>query len=258
MPNLHFLFNIKTISCTTLALCLLALAPSAWAKDTVDVSKLNPAEKAAHDLAVRGNGGRPISSMRKVPDLPFYEFWFDRMLAYTDLDAKVYILGNLFDSATMSNIRESRISELMAVAQKDIPLSQALKTVRGNGKHSLVVFSDPNCGFCKQYEASLAELKDVTIYTLLYPVLGPDSLSKSRDILCAPKPEAAWRDWMDKGIEPPKAKDSCQQDLAATLAFGRDKEVGITPTTFFANGRRYAGTLPPITIQQEMAKSQLQ
>ena len=64
---------------------------------------------------------------------------------------------------------------------------------QGSGKRRLAVFGDPNCGYCKRLERDLVALKDVTIYTVVYPVLGPDSLDKPRAIVCAPNPAIASR-----------------------------------------------------------------
>jgi thiol:disulfide interchange protein DsbC len=44
---------------------------------------------------------------------------------------------------------------------------------QGSGARKLAVFVDPNCGYCKRFERDLATVKDVTIYTFLYPILGP-------------------------------------------------------------------------------------
>lgn len=213
----------------------------------------NANEAAARRLAERAFIGKPIDAFRKLPELPFYEIWIDRTLVYTDLEAKVLILGDLLDGTTLGNLRQKRISELLAVPLKDLPLDQAIKTVHGRGSNKLVVFADPNCGYCKRFEADLKTLKDVTIYTVIYPVLGADSRNKARAILCAPKPEKAWRAWMDEGLAPPVPAEACQPPLDQIVTFGRKNDIGVTPTTFLENGKRLAGTTPAATLASEIA-----
>jgi len=39
-----------------------------------------------------------------------------------------------------------------------------VKVQRGNGKRVLAMFSDPYCPACKQFEQTLQQLDDITIY----------------------------------------------------------------------------------------------
>ncbi|MEK5764933.1 DsbC family protein, partial [Acinetobacter junii] len=77
----------------------------------------------------------------------------------------------------------------------------AIKTVKGNGQHVLAVFSDPNCPYCKQLEPELDKLKDVTIYTFIYP-LKPQSIVVSRQDWCAPNQSYSWKKLIQQGVKP--------------------------------------------------------
>lgn len=212
-------------------------------------------ESRARVLAERLFPGKKVESFRRVPDLPFYELWINRFLLYTDLDAKVLITGDMLRASDLSSLREARITELSAIAQKDVPLETAVKIVQGKGTNKLIVFSDPNCGYCKQFEAQLKTVDNVTIYAVLYPVLGPDSLTKSRNILCSRNPAVAWRAWMNDGVAPPVAADSCKPSFDKVLAFGREQAVGITPTTIYSNNHRMPGVTPAQTVNTLIAKA---
>jgi len=56
-----------------------------------------------------------------------------------------------------------------------LPIKDAIVFKQGSGVRRLAVFVDPNCGYCKRFERDLVALKDVTIYTFIMPILGPDS-----------------------------------------------------------------------------------
>jgi thiol:disulfide interchange protein DsbC len=205
-------------------------------------------ESRARALAERAHPGKKIESFRKLPNAPFYEIWIGRGIVYTDLDATVLFIGNLFDAKTLASLTEARKTELQRFSLESIPTSTIIKTVRGNGRNAIYVFADPNCAFCKSFEAELLTLTDITIHTVLYPVLGADSIAKSRDILCAASPERAWRVWIDSGIAPPTAAASCQPSFTQILEFGSNNDIGLTPTTIYGIGDRVVGQVPAAAI----------
>jgi thiol:disulfide interchange protein DsbC len=107
----------------------------------------------------------------------------------------------------------------------------------------LAVFADPNCTYCKHLEQELAKIDNVTVYTFLFPILGEDSMAKSRQIACSSDRVAAWEDWMLQG-KVPSGAGTCQTAIDKTLAFGRDQKINATPTLFFADGKRIPGVVP--------------
>lgn len=132
------------------------------------------------------------------------------------------------------------MNQLTAIAFKDLPLKDAVVTVRGNGSRKIAVFSDPNCGFCKRLERDLLKINDVTVYTFVVAMLGPDSQTKARNIWCSPKPAEAYNDWMLDGQNPPT--HSCDTAaLTRNLAFAQKHRINGTPTSFLGDGTRIAG-----------------
>jgi thiol:disulfide interchange protein DsbC len=234
--------NIVWASSSRVATALIALCLC------VPLAQANDAEQRARALVERANPGKKVDAIRKLPSLPLYEIWIGRNLMYTDLDATMLFIGNVFEAKNLTSVTESRKTELLRFSPKLIPVETIVKTVRGNGRDAIYVFSDPNCTFCKSFEAELLTLNDVTIHTVLYPVLGEDSVAKARNILCASSPERAWRAWMDSGTLPKAADASCQPSFARILEFGRGKEIGITPTTIYGAGDRVVGKVPSATI----------
>ena len=122
---------------------------------------------------------------------------------YADAKGDFLIQGALIDTKQKRNLTEERTEKLSAVPFDSLPLKFAITQVRGNGKRKLVVFSDPNCGYCKRFERDLQKIDNVTLYHLMYPVLGEDSRLKSRNIACAKDRAKTWNDWMLQGITPP-------------------------------------------------------
>lgn len=206
------------------------------------------ADEAAVKRGVEARfGGIKVDSVAKTPYSGLYEVVIGDEIIYTDDKVTYIFTGNIIDAGTRRNLTEERQQQLLAVNFNDLPLDQAIKTVRGNGRRVMVIFADPRCGFCKQFEQNLFKLTDVTIYTLLYPVIAPDSAEISRNIWCAKNPSQAWLDTMLKGQLP--AASTCTTPLEKNLALGKRLRVTGTPTTFLPNGQRIVGARFPELVQ---------
>ena len=163
----------------------------------------------------------------------------------------IFVNGSLVETKTRTDLTEARIEKLLAVSWDKLPMKDAVLIRQGTGTRKLAVFVDPNCGYCKRFERDVAGIKDLTVYTFLIPILGPDSITKSRDIWCAKDPAKVWRAWMLDGVAPPKAAASC--DTAAVdrnLAFSRANRINGTPAVFFEDGTRKPGAIPAEMIEK--------
>jgi thiol:disulfide interchange protein DsbC len=101
----------------------------------------------------------------------------------------------------------------------------------------------------------VASLKNVTVYTFLYPILGPDSTTKSRDIWCAKDPAKAWRDWMINGTLP-SSTTGAKCDTAAldrNTELGRKHRVQGTPAAVFEDGSRAPGAVSADELEKRLA-----
>ncbi|HEX7233939.1 MAG TPA: DsbC family protein, partial [Nitrosospira sp.] len=119
--------------------------------------------------------GEKIESIKKTPYLGLYEVVVGDDLFYTDENATFLFLGHVIDPKTKQSLTSERLQEIKdarRISMDELPLDLSIKAVRGNGKRKLVVFSDPKCPYCKRLEKELAKVTDITIYTLLYPVLN--------------------------------------------------------------------------------------
>jgi len=206
------------------------------------------ADEASVRRAVEARfGGVKVDSVTKTPYSGLYEVVIGDEIIYTDEKVGYVFTGNIIDANTRRNLTEERQQKLQTIKFEELPLDQAIKTVRGNGKRVMVIFADPRCGFCKQFEQNLYKLSDVTIYTMLYPVIAPDSAEISRNIWCAKDPSRAWLDAMLKGVFP--AAKSCDTPLDKNLALGKRLRVSGTPTTFLPSGQRIVGARFPELVQ---------
>ena len=197
-----------------------------------------------------------IDEISKSPIPGLYEVRYGGSeILYSDEKGE-YILvnGSMVETKTRTDLTEARIDKLMAIDFDKLPIKDSMAIRQGSGARKLAVFVDPNCGYCKRFERDLAALKDVTIYTFLIPILGPDSTVKTRDIWCAKDQSQTWRSWMLDGVAPPRAPARC--DTAAidrNLDFARKQRINGTPAVFFTDGTRKPGAIPGEQLEKLLA-----
>ena len=173
---------------------------------------------------------------------------------YTDNSGRYVLFGKLFDMKTRTDITAARIAEVQRLDVSILTHANAIKEVRGNGKRVLYVFADPNCGYCKALEKTLQEVNDVTVYTYLVPLLGPDSFEKGRAIWCASDRATAWSDWMLRGRTPKPASDRCDDPLDINTELSKKLDMPGTPMLIAADGRRLMGAVAAAEIEALLSK----
>ena len=197
----------------------------------------------------------PIASVKSSPLPGLFEVVVGPDILYADANGKHLIQGAIIDVTTKKNLTEERLQVVNKVDFKELPLDRAIVQKYGTGQRKMVVFADPNCGFCKRLEREqIPLLKDVTIYTLLIPILSEDSVVKSKAIWCASDRAKAWDDWMQRAVAAPAAPESCDvAAIDANLALARKIRVTGTPTMFFESGARLPGAVPAPDIEKHLA-----
>jgi thiol:disulfide interchange protein DsbC len=226
-------------------LCLALLAGSSAFAQEATIRK---------NLAERLPNLPKIDEISKTPIAGLYEIRIGTDVMYVDESGSYIIQGQLIDAKTRVNLTEARVAKLSAIDFASLPLADSVVIKQGNGQRKMAVFADPNCGYCKRFERDLVALKDVTIYTFLYPILGPDSTAKSRDIWCSKDSVKTWRAWMVDGVAPPKITAKC--DTAAldrNLEFGQKYRVQGTPAVVFEDGSRVPGAMPLDQVERNLA-----
>ncbi|MDP3761600.1 MAG: DsbC family protein [Ramlibacter sp.] len=193
-----------------------------------------------------------IDEVGKTPMAGLYEVRVGTDLYYTDADGNYLLHGQLIDTKRQQNLTEERQEKLLAIDFSTLPLKDAFTIVRGNGKRKIALFEDPNCGYCKRFERDLQKVDNVTVYMFLYPILGPDSTEKSRNLWCSKDKAKAWQDWMVRDALPAAA--SCDATaLARNVEFGRKHKISGTPTMLFADGTRVPGAIPAQQVEKLLA-----
>jgi thiol:disulfide interchange protein DsbC len=161
---------------------------------------------------------------------------------YTDPTGRFVLNGSLHDLRSDRDLTAERMEELNAIKFSALPLQQAVKIQRGNGKRVLAMFSDPYCPYCVKFEQTLQQIDDITVYVFMYPVIRPQNADHSKAVWCSPDRSKAWLD-LALHHKPPAASPTCANPVEKNVELGHLLGVNSTPTLILANGKRVSAGL---------------
>jgi thiol:disulfide interchange protein DsbC len=248
---------MKTLSPCLIALLIASIAPAAAEDSTTALDSVK-----ATAIISECKARYPNTTFQSLASTPFpgvFEIQMGKNLAYTDETCRYMIFGHVFDMATQTDLTAQKLPQQPATgnARLDfgaLPKSDAIVTVRGTGARKIAVFSDPDCPYCKRLEQDLKDVKDITIYTFLFPIeqLHPQAKAKSIATWCAKDKAEAWKRLMLEGITPEGDCDDNPVDRNITLA----ETLGIngTPAIILEDGAVIPGAIPASRLEAALGQ----
>ena len=189
-----------------------------------------------------------------TPVAGLYQLSTGARVFYVFADGKHLLSGRLFDLETRTDLTEAALDGQRAALIGQVDDSNTIVyAADGDTQHTLTVFTDIDCPYCRKLHQEMAELNDlgIRIRYMLYPRAGVPSSSydKAVSVWCAEDRNDA----MDraKGGEKPPTRE-CETPIAAHMALAR--EVGLTGTPFSVTdtGRVISGYMPAARLYESL------
>lgn len=188
-------------------------------------------------------------------------------LFYATRDGRYIVVGSLLDLVKKVDLTDERLKQLAALdvatghlasgptsggaqpalapAKLSVNLPVQNAVVHNPGAPiKIKVFSDFNCGYCRMLFTQLASTKGIEVTEYPIAILGEDSATKARIVLCAKdRPAASFAAYTSGKIATSSDCAAATAAVEANTAFAHANGISGTPTIVRADGTVNQGYL---------------
>ncbi len=221
------------------------LAGTADARALAAIRTLNPKITPDHIVAA------PIPGFREVI--------VGSQIVYVSDDGRFLFLpgtgGALFDATAGKNLTEASLAGMRVDLLKTIPVSERIVFAPPNPKHTVTVFTDVECGYCRKLHSEIAEYnkQGIAIEYLAFPRMGigSEDYKKMVSVWCAADRKLAMTNAKAERRVP--AKD-CKTTVNLQYDVGQRAGLTGTPMILSEDGTQLGGYVPPAELRAALDK----
>lgn len=214
-----------------------------------------PAADLRAELASKIPGAK-AEELRPSPIPGLYEMMRGTDVAYVSTDGKYVIAGDLYDLRSNDNLSESRRRDVRNRMLKQIPESEMLVFAPREAKHTITVFTDVDCGYCRQLHSQIGEYNrlGMRVRYLFFPRSGPqsDSWDKAVEVWCSPRRNDALT--RAKRGEELTVKPCGRSPVERHFELGQAFAIRGTPAIVLESGEILPGYVPPAMLAKHLAE----
>jgi thiol:disulfide interchange protein DsbC len=222
-----------------------AVSVSALASDSSD-AKVRAAIKSLVP-------GATIDSIAEAAMPGFYEVVLGGQIVYVSEDGRFLLQGSIYDIPTKTDLTESARAQMRRVALKDFGADKRIAFSPAKPKHTVTVFTDIDCGYCRRLHQQMADYNKlgIAVEYLWFPRagVGSESFDKAVSVWCAADRRIAMTE-AKNGAE--MDKKECANPIEEEYALGNKIGVTGTPAVIAADGTQLGGYLPPEQMLQRL------
>jgi thiol:disulfide interchange protein DsbC len=174
-------------------------------------------------------------------------------IIYVTADGRYAFDGDLYDLKDERNVTDARRREQRLALLGDIPEKDMIVYGAAKLPHTVTVFTDVDCTYCRKLHAEMKDYnaRGIRVRYLFYPRMGPDSegWNKAVSVACAPNRTAAM-DRAKRGeiIDGRKCASKVKRDFE----LGQQMGLRGTPAIIMPDGELVGGYLPPAMLVQRL------
>jgi thiol:disulfide interchange protein DsbC len=189
--------------------------------------------------------GLPAEAISRTPVDGLVQVIYGPNVIYLSADGRYALQGSLIDLKTNSNLTEDVKNGLRARTLSTIPESEMVIFAPENPKHTITVFTDIDCGYCRKLHNEMASYnqKGIAVRYLFYPRagIGSPSYQKAVNVWCADDRQAAMTKAKSGAVLPDK---NCKNPVASNYEIGQAMGVSGTPAMVTEGGYMLPGYVP--------------
>ncbi len=219
-------------------LALIGVATVVAGAHAADTTAVNNPEKTVRDAM---HSLLPMTQIDRVvkSDLPgFYEVIVSGQVVYVTADGKYLLQGNLYNVPQKKDLTAARLAVLREQAVQQLPASKMIVFAPAHPKHTVTVFTDVDCPYCRQFHKQIAEYNKagIAVNYVLLPLdqIHPGADKKAEAVWCSKDRNAAYTAAMNG--QDPGNDTSCANPVAETKALGTSLGINATPTVLAEDG----------------------
>jgi thiol:disulfide interchange protein DsbC len=178
-------------------------------------------------------------------------------VSYVTTDGRYLIRGEIVDLSTHNNLTEdARVKARSEMFRTIDPATEIVfSPAPGEVKHRVFVFTDVDCGYCRQFHREIAAVNalGIEVRYLSFPRTGPntESWSKAEGVWCAADRKAALTQ-AKLGGEVAAVPDCTSAPIATHYELGQRAGLSGTPGVYSESGADLGGYSPPQQLLERL------
>lgn len=242
--------------------------PGAQAATAGSAVPPGPAPKVAADTpdaraiaAVRQLNPRvSIDKVGAAPIAGFREAIVQGQVVYVSDDGKYLFLpgpqGALYDVSAKQDLSERSLASMRKDLLKQIPVRERIVFAPPNPTHTVSIFTDVECGYCRKLHSEIAEYnrRGIAVQYMAFPRMGLGSADHKKmiSVWCSADRRKALTD--AKNERPVPAKD-CKNTVSMQYDIGQRAGLTGTPMIIAEDGTTVGGYLPPQQLREALDRA---
>jgi thiol:disulfide interchange protein DsbC len=198
-----------------------------------------------------------IDSVTKAPVDGLYEVMVGTQLMYVTGDGRYFIDGRIVDLKTREDLTEPRLSQARLNLLNDVGDAQMVVFEPSKPvKHTVTVFTDIECGYCRKLHSQIADYGDegIRVRYMFYPRAGKGSpaYKEAVSVWCAGD-AGERRDAMTAAkAGKPIDEKSCENPVEQHMAIGEQLGLRGTPAIVTDSGEMIPGYVEPKRLAAQL------
>jgi thiol:disulfide interchange protein DsbC len=197
--------------------------------------------------------GITMDMIRPSPLVGMYKLSYGADTYYISQDGRYLFTGDLIDLDSGLNLTEGGRKKARVAAVAKIDATDKIVFPASNPKHTITVFTDVDCGYCRKLHAEVSQLNagGVTVEYLAFPRGGAGTVGfdKMVWVWCADDPQRAMTQAKQGKSLSPK---NCDNPVAEQYQLGLIMPVKGTPTILLSNGELIGGYVPAARLIERL------